>query len=47
MVSEVEFVCFEVSFCSGLGFVIDGLYLRKSGNEYFFFNFVVSILLKE
>ena len=40
--SEAESVCSEVSLCSGPGSVIDGLYLRKSGNEYFFSNSVVS-----
>ena len=40
--SEVESVCSEASLCSGPGSVIDGLYLRKSGNEYFFSNSVVS-----
>lgn len=40
--SEIESVCSEASLCSGPGSVIDGLYLRKSGNEYFFSNSVVS-----
>ena len=45
--SEVESVCSEASLCSGPGSVLDGLYLRKSGNEYFFSNSVVSTLSQE
>lgn len=36
--SEVESVDSEVSLYSGPGSVIDGLFLRKNGNEYFFSN---------
>lgn len=36
--SEVESVGSEVSLYSGPGSVIDGLFLRKNGNEYFFSN---------
>ena len=36
--SEVESACSEASLCSGPGSVIDGLFLRKNGNEYFFAN---------
>lgn len=42
VVSEVESVSSEASLCSGPGFVLDGLHLRKSGNEYFFSNSIVS-----
>ena len=45
--SEVESVCSEASLCSGPGSVLDGLYLRKSGNEYFFSNSVVSTSSEE
>lgn len=45
--SEVESVCSEGSLCSGPGSVLDGLYLRKSGNEYFFSNSVVNTAPKE
>jgi len=45
--SEVESVCSEASLCSGPGSVVDGLYLRKSGNEYFFSNSVVSTSSEE
>lgn len=45
--SEVESVCSESSLCSGPGSVLDGLYLRKSGNEYFFSNSVVSTSSEE
>lgn len=41
VLSEVESVSSEASLCSGPGSVLDGLYLRKSGNEYFFSNSVV------
>lgn len=36
--SEVESIGSEVSLYSGPGSVIDGLFLRKNGNEYFFSN---------
>lgn len=42
VLNEVESVSSEASLCSGPGSVLDGLYLRKSGNEYFFSNSVVS-----
>ena len=40
--SEVESVGSEVSLYSGPGSVMDGLFLRKNGNEYFFSNLLDS-----
>lgn len=41
-VSDIESVCSEASLCSGPGSVLEGLFLRKKGNEYFFSNSVDS-----
>lgn len=38
VISEVEFICLEISFCSGFGKVLDGFCLQKNGNEYYFFS---------
>ena len=45
--SEAESICSEASLCSGPGSVLDGLHLRKSGNEYFFSNSVVGASSEE
>ncbi|XP_078361975.1 uncharacterized protein LOC144646304 isoform X2 [Oculina patagonica] len=34
--SDIESVCSEASHCSGPGIMLEGLLLRKNGNEYFF-----------
>lgn len=34
--SDIESVCSEASHCSGPGTMLEGLFLRKGGNEYFF-----------
>lgn len=46
-VSEVESACSEASLCSGPGSLLDGLFLRKKGNEYFFANSIDNNAPKE